>query len=327
MRIGRWLHEERKSRGLIKFLSERLEVTPQTLRNWRQMYELQRRSRIGRPRYTDEQVLTAKELIRKEMEHQCYPGWRPISKALPSLPVRLVQSVVAEIKLARRVSVRKKVAVHRKQTQVLAREAIWCLDGARVGNKENQVIKDRGSFAYRALREGPPAKEQDVISLLAAVPQLPLVLSTDNAGIYCGRRTSRWLEENKVIHLRSLPRTPQHNGSVEVAIRTLKESKDTSSLYETALSLNGNRLYASKGYKTSTMLDAEMPVAYDVVSRDEFYEKCGGRLRELEAQPMKWRARRMKEREVIYETLEEYGLIKQTGGGGSTECGNAKIFL
>ena len=334
MRVGKILLTERKNRGLVKCLAERLEVTPQTLRNWKRHTAKADRPKIGRPRHSEVRRQEVDRLVAMEMERQRNPGWRPIAKALPGLPVRLVQASVAEIKKNRRRTVRQKLAAGRTSAEVLAREAIWTIDGLQTRSEDelrlySQAVKDRGSLAYRAVESGVPSTAGDVIGILGDQAALPLVLASDNDKIYCGKETSAWLAANKIVHLRSLPRTPQHNGAIEIAIRALKEAAEMSggTLRDTAKQINQYRLHGSKGYKTSTVLDAELPVAYHKVSRDVFYEKCMTRLSRVNEAPMEWRAKRLVEREVIYATLEEYGLIKRTGGEGSLCREKAKIFL
>jgi len=334
VRVGKILLRERKNRGFVNCFAELLGVTPQTLRNWRKQAEKGARPRIGRPRHTEGRRAEVRSLVADEMERQSNPGWRPIAKALPDLPVRLVQESVAELKCGRRSAIRKKLADGRTSTEVLAREAIWTIDGTQSKDENDarlhsQAVKDRGSLAYRAVETGVPSTAGDVVSILSAQAELPLVLASDNDKIYCGSETTAWLAENKIVHLRSLPRTPQHNGAMEIAIRALKEAAEMNggTLQETAKQINEYRLHGSKGYKTSTVLDAELPVAYHKVSRDVFYEKCMTRLSRVREAPMEWRAKRLVEREVIYATLEEYGLIKRTGGEGSLCRSNAKIFL
>jgi transposase InsO family protein len=333
MRVGELLLRERKNRGILKCLAQVLGVTPQTLRNWRKWAAQAEKPRLGRPRHTQAQRDEVDRLVAAEMEKQCNPGWRPISKALPKLPVRLVQEAVARVKEDCRKRNRKRREAGRVATTVLAREAVWTIDGAQTkpeGEKQfSQAVKDRGSLAYRAVQSGPPATGEDVVGILESQPVLPLVLASDNDKIYCGNHTSEWLEANKIVHLRSLPRTPQHNGAMEIGIRALKEAAEPGgkSLADTAKQINECRLWASKGYKTSVVLDAELPVAYHKVSRDVFYERCMMRLRRVAESPMKWREKRLVGREVIYATLEEYGLIKRTGGEGSWCRINAKIFL
>lgn len=334
MRVGRLLLREKKNRGLVKCFAERLEVTPQTLRNWRRRAAKESRPKIGRPEHPQALKAEVDRLVAAEMERQGNPGWRPIAKALPKLPVRLVQASVKKCKAERRLTVRKKLEEDRVSTQVLAREAIWTIDGTQSKDEHeerlfSQAVKDRGSLAYRAVESGEPCTGGGVVSILSDQACLPLVLASDNDKIYCGERAEEWLAANKVVHLKSLPRTPQHNGAMEIAIRALKEAAASSgkTLHDAAKQINEYRLYGSKGYKTSTVLDAELPVAYHEVSRDVFYEKCMTRLRRVSESPMEWRAKRLVEREVIYATLEEYGLIKRTGGEGSLCRQKAKIFL
>lgn len=335
MRVGKILLREIKNRGIVRDFSKCLEVTPQTLRNWRRQAAQEAPPKIGRPRHTQEGRREVNRLVAIEMERQNCPGWRPISKALKGLPVRLVQAAVKAYKEEKEAEAQERIEANRTRTEVLAREAIWAIDGTQSKDEKqarlhSQAVKDRGSLSYRAAEESEvPWVASDVVGILAEQESLPLVMASDNDKLYCGRESSGWFKEKKIVHLRSLPRTPQHNGAMEIAIRELKDAAEWSgkSLEETAKQLNEYRLHGSKGYKTSTVLDAELPVAYHLVSRDEFYEKCMSRLRRLEESPMEGRAKRMVEREVIFATLEEYGLIKRTGGEGSLCRQKAKIFL
>lgn len=335
VKIGGVVLRNPKDRGLIKFLAERLEVTPQTIQNWKRQAKLAELPRIGRPRASEERRKEVEALVRAEMAKQRNPGWRPIAAALPWLPVRLVQASVAEVKRERRKELRDSLARNRSSVEVLAREALWTIDGTQTNSAEkrfNQIVKDRGSLAYRAILSGEPATAQDIKSMLEDMPALPLVIASDNDKIYCGKQTSEWLKKNQVVHLKSLPRTPQHNGAIEVAVRELKEAVSgreitAEALTETAKQINEFRLRASKEYKTSTVLDSELPVAYSKVERAVFYEKCTERLRRVHSSPMEWREKRMAEREVIYATLEEYGLVKRRGGECSVLREKTKIFL
>ena len=338
LRVGALVLRNPKDRGLIKFLAGRLGVTPQTIHYWVRLARLDELPKIGRPRASKERRSEAEALVRVEMQRQGNPGWRPIAAKLPWLPLRLVQANVKKVKLEREQRRLQNIEEKRVSVEVLAREAIWTIDGTQTKSAPNekqfnQVIKDRGSLAYRAILSGEPAKAEDITNLLEAMPMLPLVIGSDNDRIYCGERTRKWLEDRQVIHLRSLPRTPQHNGAMEIAMRELKDVAGESayisseSLVAAAKQLNISKLRGSKGYKTSTVLDAELPVAYSRVTRAEFYQKCRERLSRIDSGPMEWREKRMAEREIIYATLEEYGLIKRTGGDGSVISEKAKIFL
>lgn len=338
MTIGKWLLEARSDKTLVPFFSKRLEVTPRTLRNWRKAAQSGKISRIGRPRYPAQMREAAMSLVAIELERQGYPGWRPIAAALPELPIRLLQACVQSLKRAHRKRIRQVRKDNRISMDVLARETIWTMDGTQVGRAENgkavevQVIKDRGSLAYRAMRTGAPAVSSDVTRLFEHVKQaagLPLVCSTDNGAIYCSQETREYFEREKIVHLRSLPRTPEHNGSAEIGIRDVKETTQLTgmAIESTAEKINRNRLFGSKSFKSPSQLDEELTVAYNKVSRDEFYERCMNRLCKVSRSTLSRKEKRRAEREVIFRTLEEYGLIQRTRGNRPYMSENAEIFL
>jgi len=340
MKIGMWLQREKTDRKLINFLSQRLEVTPRTLRNWRKLTELETIPRIGRPSYTPEQKSESFVLVSEQMKLQGYPGWRSISKTLSSLPQRLVQEQVSTVKIIHRKQIREIIERNRVTTTVNAREAIWGLDGTHLKKKSDgqaQVIKDRGSLAYRGIKENPTSTTSDVIGLFEEMKVqygLPLVCSTDNGSNYCSDQMSEFFKQEKVIHLRSLPHTPEHNGATELGIRMLKTASELdrligveSAAHMAAENLNKHKLHATKGLKTSCALDEEMVVAYTKVSREVFYDRCMERIQRVQKSPLMNRERRRAEREVIFATLEEYGLINRTQAGRPYRCKNVEIFL
>lgn len=339
MKIGQWLLRDRSDRKLVSFLAERLEVTPKTLRNWRAMVQRGEAAKTGRPSYSSALKASARAAVQEQMRRQGHPGWRPIAKALPEFPVRLIQAEVGRIKAYRRKRLRNLRAKQRITTRVLAREAIWTVDGTLTqgrGSPEAQVVKDRGSLSYRAIRTGPVARDKDVTSLLEQTRDqtgLPFVLSTDNGSIYCSAETQAFLEKEKVIHLRSLPRTPQHNGAAEIGIRQAKEALPVqctdsgAALLNTCATMNKYRLYATKGFKSANQLDEKIIAAYTRVKREEFYEKCMKRVWRVRCSTLPWREKRRAEREVILTTLQEYKLIERTRGGKPYQCQNVEIFL
>ena len=78
--------------------------------------------------------------------------------------------------------------------------------------------------------------------------------------------------------------------------------------------LNKNHVRRSKGLKTADELDERLPSVAGV-DRTAFYQKCRNRMQQAVASAKTIRAGRMAEREAIFETLEEYGLIQRTRGG------------
>lgn len=340
MKIGKWLLEETKDRKLIGFLSERLEVTPRTLRNWKKQAKTEVRPKIGRPSYSQEQRDKAKIEIVEQMRLQGYPGWRPTSKALPHIPKRLLQEKVSEIKVARRRHIRAELRRNQIRTEVVAREAVWSLDGTFLRKKrdgQTQVIKDRGSLAYRAVEDQKTSSTDNVVRIFKNLKQehgLPLVCSTDNGSNYCSERMRHFFEQEKIVHLKSLPRTPQHNGAIEVGIRAFKQACDLEVLQgslidatDIAKNLNNYKINSSKQLKTSSQLDEELVVAYTKVSREEFYERCMNRVWRVRESTLTHRRKRHAEREVIFKTLEEYGLVKRMRANRPLNYENVEIFL
>ncbi|MCM2351208.1 MAG: hypothetical protein NDI69_14400 [Bacteriovoracaceae bacterium] len=107
---------------------------------------------------------------------------------------------------------------------------IWSMDGAITKENvkvENQVIKDRGTRCWVGMKSAKKAScSKDVVEALEESfynKGIPLVLLTDNGSALNNMDVSELLKQHKVIHLKSLPRTPQHNGAVEVGIRKLRE--------------------------------------------------------------------------------------------------------
>lgn len=290
--------------------------------------------RIGRPARSEELRQEWTVQVEVEWKKQGRPGWRPVKKALPEVPTRVVQEEIRRLKGKARKAQRERVAGTRVSAEVVAREAIWAKDATHVGREgesalETQVVKDRGTLTVIPVKTGPAASGKDIVESLKALKEkrgLPLVLSTDNGSCYVNEEVEAFLRDEKVVHLKSLPRTPEHNSSAEVAIRELKETcevgkgtrwegKNASTVMESgAQILNENRLRGSKGYKTSSCLDKEMPVAYLKVDRAVFYEECVQRQAEARAGAANRRQERMREREAIWETLEKYGLVKRTRG-------------
>jgi transposase InsO family protein len=161
-------------------------------------------------------------------------GWRPIAAALgEEVPVRLVQESLTAIKAASRRRERERRERDRVRVEVHGREVLWSLDATHLDRDEHgaavqvEVVKDVGTMALPGSSVGAPACAGEVATLLGTTAGerggWPLVLSTDNGPSYTSREISDLLEREKVVHLRSLPPTPQHNGWIEQAIGELKE--------------------------------------------------------------------------------------------------------
>jgi transposase InsO family protein len=336
MKVAHYLVEEPREVHLGS-VALCLDVDVRTLWNWKQRIKSGApEKKIGRPVYTEAQRQHAMWKVGRELRRQGYPGWRAVSHALHGgVPDRLIQFYVREFKKKRIDRKKGRISRHRVKVEVLARDVIWGQDGTHVGRDEktsveSQVLRDRGSLSVIGIQTGESASHEDVLVLLELVAKArsgyPLVWSRDNGSMYAHEEVTRHMEAQQVIELRSLPRTPQHNGATEITMRELKDTAELgkgcsvtpanahAKLTKAKEALNKNRVRSSKGLKTSDELDEKLPSAGDV-DRTKFYQKCQERMKQAVASKKTIRAGRLAEREAIFQTLEEYGLIKRTRGG------------
>jgi transposase InsO family protein len=232
--------------------------------------------------------------------------------------------------------------------EVLKRDVIWGQDGTHVGRGvdedqaiESQVVRDRGSLTIIGLHTDEAANHEDVIKLLESTASersgYPLVFSRDNGSIYQHEAVLTHLEKQQVIVLRSLPRTPEHNGATELSIRELKAVAGVgkgcrfeiqhakNKMAAAAEVLNTNRIRFSKGLKTAVELDEKLPRP-EIGQRAQFYKLCRDRMKAALVGQKNVRAGRLAEREEVFRTLEEFGFIKRTRGG-NPYVSKSEIFL
>lgn len=314
MRVGKWLLTEKK-KVKIKEVSNMLGVSSRTLSNWKKQVE-KSESKIGRPKYNKDQQFKALMQVGREWKRQgCSAGWRVVDAGLQNtIPTRLVQKTLSRLKLLKRKKVIKRIKSQRISIQVKYKNIYWSQDGAKYKNEKYQVIKDRASLKILAADRFKKETSKNIMIQLGKIKQsrgLPLVLSTDNGSMYTSKDTEEFLSNNKVIHLRSLPRTPEHNGSVEVAIREMKEVAllNGCSLSEAALKLNKNRLRTSFLFKSSDEIDDKLMYEYNDEMRSIFYESCKAEIEKSCSYLKNKRSKRMMERKVILEKLEQFGFI------------------
>ena len=330
-------------------LAHSLGVDVRTIWNWRKSAEDGRsEKKIGRPQYTRVQHRHAIWRVGREMRRQGYPGWRAIREKLGGdVPTRLIQFYVGGFKKKRSDRKKARVLRHRVKVEVMARDVIWGQDGTHVGRYdgesiESQVMRDRGSLSIIGVQTGAVANHEDVLILFESVAQArsgyPLVWSRDNGSMYSHEAVRAHMAEHEVVELRSLPRTPEHNGAAENTNREIKDVAElgkgcrlvTAELAHMKMSkaqvlLNNNRVRRSKGLKTAAELDERLP-SVAAVDRGAFYQKCQSRMKQAVATGKTVRAGRQAEREAIFRTLEEYELIKRTRGG-KPYAPKSEIFL
>lgn len=314
LRIGQRINEAGRRRLDLHSIAIAYGVSERSIRNWCNLAKKDV-PKMGRPSLSSEKLNEAREIVFEEMRKQGAPGWRPISAALKGkVTVRLVQKLVAEYKLEQR---RKR---NPKRMSVSSKNVIWSMDGAitkKNAKTENQVIKDRGSKCWVGFKSCPNAsKATDVIATIDDSVKLngyPLVLSTDNGAAYTNKDVGRHLRKLKIIHLKSLPRTPQHNGAVEVGIRELREImlskeinlKDAMKVANARLRKYGNKWVSSQSvFENGDLL-------YNDRERELFYKTCTKQLNALAKQPLNLKEKRMKERELVFEELAKRGLVTE----------------
>ena len=334
MSIGRWLMEDRKAPR--PEIAERLHVSVRTLGYWRTHARRGALPRRGRPAHDQAAHRRAFWHVGRAMVKQGFPGSGPVRKACLGVPTRLVQHYVRIFKRQRDDHRRRRIERCRISVEVLARDVIWAQDGWHMGRLpdgralESQLFKDRGSLRTVCWDVGLAQDQGDLIAQLEAQRLgrgLPLVIASDNLSSCCGRLVQTYLEYHQVIHLLSLPRTPQHNGAAECHIRQLREVTgfrkgmlhedvlEPASRLLCAVGQLDARPRASKGWKTAVELDDVLPMGYNVVGRDRFYEEARKRMKTAVLGARSWREARMAEREAVYAALECFGLVRRVRGG------------
>ncbi len=277
--------------------------------------------------------------MRRELGLQGWKaGWRPLVDVLGHLfPVRLIQRCVQRWKAWRRRRLERRRRRIRQHVEVKARDAMWSLDATQVGRLEKkailaEILRDVGSGKTLCAQVGPAATADEVEMLLRRTRDerggLPLVLVTDNGSAYQSKALGKYLHRHHVIHLRSLPRTPQHNPWSEHGNSEIKNEAEVSSdqAIESLGSVTGKPVRAircvddhrarPRAGRTNSARDRIMRRAYNAVDRDRYYATTRAAMQEAVGWHEGRRAQRRAEREAIYVSLESYGLVVRTRGDG-----------
>jgi transposase InsO family protein len=318
-------------------LAQVASVTPRTVRNWLRRKHPEDYPKLGRPAHDERAHRVAFWRVGRAYYRKGRCGWRSLREELgPEIPTTLIQLYVSRLKACKERHKIRRIAMGRERIEVVTKNSFWVKDSAQVaidhdgGKVESLFIKDRGSLATVGIATTGPTQGADVVQLLDQLRKtrgLPLVIGSDNGAPFVCQEVTEYLKQHRVIHLRSLPRTPQQNGSAEVNIREIKDAAQLgtnltaspSQAHKRAVSaatrINKNRERATKGFKTADQLDEEMEAGIHRVDRDLFYSECSRRIEEVRQSGLNTRAMRMAERGAIFETMERYGLIKRHRGG------------
>lgn len=292
--------------------------------------------RSGRPRYTSEDHIRAMILVARELRRQGYPGSSAIANELKGkVQLRLIRKYVSTIKERRRLRKLEEIRLNQVRVEVQSVNVIWTQDGTHLGRKnrkaiESQIIKDRGSKKIIGAVTGLTATGSQVVQTLERLKEqrgLPLVWMTDNGAAYCNKEVKDFVEREKIIHVRSMPRTPQHNGAAEVMMREIKtdcmlgkktvldcEIKAHERLVNSILKINTNRKRSTLSFKSSSEIDDEMSVNGKKIDRTLFYDEYKDDLKKL-VNIKNVREKKMQERELVMCLLEKHEMIIRKRSG------------
>jgi transposase InsO family protein len=236
--------------------------------------------------------------------------------------VRLIRDVVAELKRRRRRRREAHILANRTSVKVHKPGALVVLDAAKVpGQKGGECIvyKDRGSLIVDAKASANKAtRASDTLAVLSNLKdqgRLPLVAATDNGSPFVADPVEDFLHQNKVVHLKSLPRVPQQNGSAENAVGDVKGLvKDGATLGDACQILNHCRKRESLDWKTATEFDQEHFEPCTMEVRNEFYNAAKAAIEVAQLGTKNAYEKRKAEREAIFQTMESFSLITRIRG-------------
>jgi transposase InsO family protein len=248
-----------------------------------------------------------------------------------------VQQSLRRLKARDRQREERRRAAVRQHVEVLRRDVLWSQDGTHLGRwlgrgVNAEVVREAATCKTLDLWVLPRATtSEDVIALLEGLlwqGRLPLVLSTDNGSCYCSAEVEAWLAEHGVIHLRSLPHTPQHNAWVErghgelkgesglgkgVVLSSVEEAERR--ILQARELLDEYRLRARLGARTAAEIDRSLPSWEGVLDRRAFYDAVCHAREHAVLGTVGARARRLAQREATWCVLESFGLVRRTRGG------------
>jgi hypothetical protein len=326
--------------GGVKLLAESLGVTTRTLLEWKKLALLpeSERPKVGRPRVPAETRASLRMLILAVQEQH---HWRLSGRGVHRLldkraPLGRVQEVMRVVRAQRARHLRDEAELRRAHVHALARDTVWSLDGTHLGRDVRggkviaELVRDVTSTKTLGVAIGPPPTSGEVVLLLTRIALvggvLPLVLASDNGGENRGE-LEEWCAANQVLHLKNLPRTPQHNpwvehGNGELKAQTgLGKGARINSVSETAAAvlealehLDGVVLRPTRGERTAREVYAALPAAETLVDRAELFDAAHCAIAEAVEGCRTARERRLAERKALLATLERYELITQTRG-------------
>lgn len=340
LRIGRLLREENLSRKERLALAEATQVTLRALRNWKRLDPEEKVAPPGRPRVEAGALAELHGRVREQLEIQGWDtGEGPIYRALGGrYPLARVRRVLKALKAEKRRVQRALQEAARVSVKVHYVDAVWSMDATHLGRDplgqavQAEIVREIASTRTIGIAVGRQSTGEDVVAILERVARergsYPLVLLTDNGGAYISDALAQWCRDHQVLHLYSMPRTPQHNAPSEHGMLELKgdamlgkgtlvldieEARAT--LCASRDRIDGHRLRRTRRWMSAVQYDRATPHWSVRVSREEVWERATCEIeRALQDYPSK-RDQRRAVREAIYATLAAFSIITRTRGG------------
>lgn len=296
-------HGSQKTASLV------LKVTSRTLRNWKKNHKhCKKRGRKAKE-------ITFKETLStvREWKRQGFCGVRPIIKALPQLRIRAVQTIIGELKSRKR----KRLSIYKKQNQETVKinkvGGVNSIDGMLLKNGSECILsRDRASRKVKIKRCDDSLRAKDTIDFLQELKnknELPLVLCTDNGSPFCNNEVEEFLDKNYIVHLKNLPRVPQHNGACEIAVREFKDVfNEFFDAEKTTNILNNNRLRGSLSWRSVTEFEKANFKEITLKERIEFFNETKQNIKKGLVGITNAKEKRKIERRAILNTMEAFGL-------------------
>jgi len=292
-----------------------LKVSPRTVRNWKQKQGQNKspgRKKIGI-------TFLEKIQITRQWRRQGFCGARPIIKALPDLRLRAVREVVAELKKRQKKRRNQRIKTNRQSIKINKIGIVQSIDGLLNHDGHDCILgKDRGSQRIKVQKCEQNFNANETIKFLSNLKDeksLPLVLCSDNGSQICNKEVGDFLNTNYIIHLKNLPRVPQHNGACEIAVREFKDVfVENFDIEKTEKILNENRLRASLNYRTCDEFEKTQNHEISLKMRIEFFNKTTENIKMATSGISNAKIKRKVERSTILKTLEDFDLITITKG-------------
>ncbi len=306
---------KRKNHGDQLRTAELLKITPRTVRNWKRNQGLHKnpgRKKIGI-------TFLEKLQITRQWRRQGFCGARPIKKALPALRHRAIRDVVAELKLRQKKRKNQRIKSNRQSIKIKNIGIVQSIDGLLNHDGRDCILgKDRGSQRIKVQKCEQNLNADETIKFLSNLKDeqsLPLVLCTDNGSPFCNKEVSGFLNTNYILHLKNLPRVPQHNGACEIAVREFKDVFiENFDIKKTEKILNENRLRAGLSYRTCEEFEKAEKHEISIKMRIEFFNKTTENIKMATNGISNAMMKRKIERSTILKTLEDFELITITKG-------------